>query len=155
MANQIKFNIGFNVDKSGLNDLKASLAQMQNLTVQDIIGTGSVSKAKKNLKEIQDSATLVEKALAASFNPTFNTYNIDKFKAELRNAGTSISDLTSKWSQAGSAGQIAINGMARAFTKIQIPVKQTNELLDKMGKTFANTIRWSRLGVLQKNQILR
>jgi hypothetical protein len=43
MAKQgnIKFNVGFNVDKSGLNELKSSLASLQHIDKFDLVDASS------------------------------------------------------------------------------------------------------------------
>ena len=59
MANggTIKYKVGFDVDSSGLNAIKTSLAEIKKLTTQDILKlnpnfNGDVSKAAEKLNEI-------------------------------------------------------------------------------------------------------
>ena len=52
MANggSIKYNIGFNVDKSGINQLKSSLQEIKSMTAKEfmnITGGNDLCKAKK------------------------------------------------------------------------------------------------------------
>ena len=43
----ITFGIDFNVNKSGLNDLKKSLQDVQKMTTKDLVGNLGSSQAKK------------------------------------------------------------------------------------------------------------
>ena len=78
MANQIKFKVGFDVDKAKLNQLKTSLQQIKNLNYKDLmsINNTSASTSKAALKEIKTQAKRVEDALKAAFNPKLGTVNI-------------------------------------------------------------------------------
>lgn len=140
---ELRFGVGFNVDKSGLNELKTSLQQLQNLTVGDIVGADSIADAKRKLSDIKDTAIEVEKALAKSFNPTLNTYDINKFNKEIAKTSGGVASLGAAWVNAGASGTQAMISMASALTSIQLPLKETHSLLTSMGNTLANTIRWT------------
>ena len=85
MANggSIKYSVGFNVDKTGLNQMKASLQELLNLTKQDLIKiNGKATDAE--LDRIKKSAKEVESALERAFNPNLGTLNVSKFNQELQ-----------------------------------------------------------------------
>ena len=84
MANggSIKYNVGFNVDKSGLNQLKSSLQEIKNMTAKDfmnITGGNDLAKAKNELDEIHRTLGKVDAAFESAFNSDLGTLNIAKF----------------------------------------------------------------------------
>ena len=82
----ITFGIDFNVNKSGLNELKKSLQDVQKMTTKDLVGNlGNNNQAKKALEDAKRSAAELEQALKRAYNPTLNTTNVSKFNQELKN----------------------------------------------------------------------
>ena len=104
MANQgrVNFGIGFNVDKSGLNNLKRELQNLINLNEKDLIKINADATIK-DLNEIQNVASRVSDALEKSFNPKLNTTDLTKFKQELN--GLSIDQIKTAFDKAGQSGQ--------------------------------------------------
>lgn len=143
MANKkgnIKFGVGFDVDKSGLEQLKASLASLSHIDKFDLI---DASADIKELNEIKTVATQVSAALQKSFNTDLGTYNIQAFKKELAKAELNISSIGKTFLGAGEKGKIAFRDMAKAISSTKLELKETHSLLDKMGETLMNTVRWS------------
>lgn len=145
MANQGRINIGigFNVDQSGLNQLKASLASIQNMSTKDLINIDSKGEAEKKLKEIKTMANQIETALQQSFNPVLNTYNIDAFKKKLNENVGSLSQVRAKMAEIGAQGTIAFRNLATAISSTKLPLRESHDLLKSMGVTLMNTVKWS------------
>ena len=144
MANQgrINYTIGFNVDQTGLNQLKTSLNNLQNLTAKDLIHLDG-QQAKDVLKDISIEAKRVETALQTSFNPTLNTYNIDTFRKKLKESGADLPKIRQEFSKAGVQGTIAFRNLANAVSSTKMPLQETHDLLRSMGTTLTNTVKWS------------
>jgi hypothetical protein len=51
---KINFTVGFQVDQSGLNQLKSSLARLQSTSPKDLIGVENAEEKLKALKPILD-----------------------------------------------------------------------------------------------------
>ena len=142
MANggSIKYTVGFNVDKSGLNQIKASLQELQNLTHADLkmvnanATNGELEKIKKTAKE-------VESALERAFNPNLGTLNISKFNQELKNLG--VQRVYDDFNKAGQAGQNAFRNITSDILTTNMKLKQSHTLLDNIATTVGNTIKWS------------
>ena len=142
MANrQITYGIGFSVDRAGLDQLKKELQQLSNLSVfnQEKMG---LKLPNKELTEIRESAKQVEAALTQAFNVNLGTINIAKFNQALAASGTSISQVSAKLNSAGITGQTAISKMSLSLMTTNLQLKQSNTLLNQMGTTLANTIKW-------------
>ena len=144
MANQgrINFTVGFNIDQSGLNQLKSSLASLQNLKTSDLVNIDS-KQAAAELNSIKAAAKTVEVALQQSFNPALNTYNIDLFKKKLAESGTNVTKLKTEFTKAGAEGSVAFRNLATAITSTKLPLQETHDLIKSMGTTLMNTIKWS------------
>ena len=57
MANggRINYSVGFNVDKTGLNQIRSSLQEIKNLTAQDLMRIGGhddLQRAKRELDSL-------------------------------------------------------------------------------------------------------
>ena len=70
MANQIKYQVGFDVHKEGLNQLKSSLQQLQKMKISDLmkINKTDYDSASTLLGDIKNEAVKVEDALKKAFN---------------------------------------------------------------------------------------
>ena len=136
---RVKIGVGFDVDKSGLNELKSSLVNLQNATKLDVF---NVSTTKKELAEIQQSANQVAAALNKSYNAKLGTYNIEAFKKEINATTGGLSALQQQWSKVAT-GERAFRNLANSLTSTNLELKETHSLLDSMGTTLMNTIKWS------------
>ena len=140
----IEFGIGFKVDKSGLKDIESSLRNLVKATPQDLFGAAASSKdAKQAMSDIREQAAHVKKALEDAYNPTLGTLNIDKFNKSLQGSETSLNQVYQAFSKAGKQGNQTFNSIAREVLTTNVKLKQTHSLLDSMGTTMINTIKWS------------
>lgn len=142
MANQgrVNFGIGFNVDKSGLNNLKRELQNLINLNEKDLIKINADATIK-DLNEIQNVASRVSDALEKSFNPKLNTTDLTKFKQELNGLG--IDQIKAAFDKAGQSGQNAFRNISVELLTTNKNLKETSQYLNKMADTLSNTVRWS------------
>lgn len=144
MANQgrINFGVGFQIDKTGLNELKTQLQSLQNLKADDLISVDA-KKATAELEEIKRVAGQVEQALENSFNPKLNTTDLAKFRQELATSGLSIKTIQTEFNKAGESGKNAFRSLATELLTTNKNLRESSKWLDKMAETMANTVRWS------------
>lgn len=140
---QINFGVGFNVDKSELNDLKKAIDQIYATKPSSIIDAKSITDARARLTEIQNTADKVEEALTKAFNPKLNTVNITKFNTELANSGLTLEQIYKDFSQVGDVGQRAFTKLSAEILTTNTTLKNTQTILDKMGETLINTVKWN------------
>ena len=133
---RIDFQIGFKTDKSGIEDLKKSLQQIQKIKPANFDGT------KEDLREVKSVAADVESALTKAFNPNINSINLKTFDNELKTSKRSIDDIYASFSKAGAQGQVAFSQMARSVLTTNQQLKQTHSLINQMGTTMVNTVKW-------------
>ena len=140
---QINFGVGFNVDKSELNDLKKAIDQIYATKPSSIIDAKSITDARARLTEIQNTAGKVEEALTKAFNPKLNTVNITKFNTELANSGLTLEQIYKDFSQVGDVGQRAFTKLSAEILTTNTTLKNTQTILDKMGETLINSVKWN------------
>ena len=133
-GNRIDFTVGFNIDKTGLNQLESSLDK--------ITAKSQLPGATKQLKEAGVMAQQVGDILRNSFNYDFNQVNIGAFTQGLNSAGLSMDQLRSKFTAAGSQGTAAFSQLGSSILNTKIQIKESNTLLDKMARTMTNTVTW-------------
>lgn len=144
MANRITYQVGYQVDKTALNEIKASLQSLQLLTANDLMKldkTMNLRQANEQLQQIKKSASEVSDALSRSFNTNLGTLNISKFNTELKKLD--INRVYRDFSAAGVAGQTAFRNVTTQILTTNMQLKQTHSLLDSMAVTMRNTIKWS------------
>ena len=135
----INYTVKYNIDKTGLNQMKASLQEILNLTHGDLIKINSKA-TQEDLKRIQASAKEVESALERAFNPNLGTLNVSKFNQELKKLD--VNRIYKDFSMAGQAGRNAFRNITSDILTTNMQLKQTHTLLDNMATTMANTIKW-------------
>lgn len=142
MAQNSQVNVGikFRSDtkdvENSLNKLKKSLQDLQKIKLSDFKGNA------KDLDEMQQTAKKVQIALEKAFNPTLNTTNVKTFQSELQKTVGSIDQVYNKLKLAGPQGEVAFHQMATEVLTTNLKLKETNSLIDSMGKTMVNTVKW-------------
>ena len=153
MANQIKYQVSFDVHKQGLDQLKASLQQIQKLSPKDLmkINQTDLKTAQGIFLDIKTQALNVEDALKKAFNPKLNTVNISEFNRILKDSDSSIDQIYSSFKQAGVSGENAFRNLSSQVLRTNIQLKENHTILDKIAKTFANTIKWNIASAVVNN----
>ena len=145
MANEIRYQVGFDVKQGDLSKLKSSLQQLQKLKISDVMKINSTDAASATtmLTKIKTQAKNVEDALKNAFNAKLNTVNIQSFNRSLRTSGTTIQQIYKAFSSAGTSGENAFRSLSSQVLSTNIQLKETHGLLDKMATTLTNTIKWN------------
>ena len=146
MANQIRYQVGFDIQKQGLNELKASLQQISKMKLSDLmkINNSNATEAAAALGKIKEQAAKVEIALQKAFNTKLGTTNIETFNKVLKqDLGSSIEQVHATFSKAGTAGENAFRSLSNQVLTTNTQLKQSHTLLDNMATTLGNTIKWN------------
>lgn len=141
--NQIRFGVGFNVDSSSLNAIKSQLQELARLADFKIGDANSTERMRTDFSNLKQTIAQVAALLDQSFNKDLGTLNIAKFNQGLKNSGTSLNQLQASFSTAGVAGQNAFRNLTARILTTKTQIKQTQEWIEKMSNTMANTLRWS------------
>lgn len=131
---KIQFQVGVKKDEASFKSLKQSLQEIAKIKPTEF--SGSI----KELNEIKDTAKKVETALTNAFNPKINSINLKEFKQQLGNLN--IDKIYKDFSQLGVQGQVAFSKVASSVLTTNLQLKETSSLIDSMGKTMVNTVKW-------------
>lgn len=148
MARQqkISYGIDFEVNKKGLQDIMEQLNKIKSMTkieFAEVTGKSPTKAMVKEMQQIQSTARKVESALKTAFNPKINSVNIQTFKAELAKSGQTLQSVQASFAKMGTVGTNAYRSLHSELTRFNTQAKETNTLLNKIGTTLTNTIKWN------------
>ena len=140
MANKrFDYVIGFNADTSKLSSaLKQLEVQLNKIATGKISGNFGIEQ----IREASSAATQLGAHLKAAINVDTGKLDISKFARSLHSSNTTLSSLSASLTKVGPAGQVAFMNIARAITEAEMPLKRSNELINKLWITMKNTVRW-------------
>lgn len=141
----INFQINLTTDKTGLNELKTSLNELQRMTASDLMDLNkgmNIQQANNSLKELRSMASSIQLALGSAFNKDLGTVNVTKFNAELSKTGYSLQSISNAFYAAGEKGKAAFRNLATEALTAQRQVRQTHNIIQDMANTMANTVKW-------------
>ena len=140
--NSIKYSVGFNVDKSGLNQIKSALEEIKKVSLQDlkIINNKDLSQTLDDFRALESSIAQLEGALKKAFNADLGTINVAKFNQELKHMD--LATIQKNFYNAGATGQKAFRNITSEILTTNMQLKQTHKFLDNMATTMANTVKW-------------
>lgn len=141
-SGKMNFGIGFNVDKTGLNDLKAAFEQIQKLSAKDLTAQGQKTGLAE-LESLKKQAKQVEEIFNKNYNFKLNTLNVENFNKDLKNSGINLEQFQIACNKAGNVGSAAFRNLSMGISEAKGELKETHTLLKQMGDTLMNTIRWS------------
>ena len=140
MANKrFDYVIGFSADTSKLSSaLKQLEVQLNKIATGKISGNFGIEQ----IREASNAATQLGAHLKAAINVDTGKLDISKFARSLHSSNTTLSSLSTSLTKVGPAGQVAFMNIARAITEAEMPLKRSNELINKLWITMKNTVRW-------------
>lgn len=140
MANKrFDYVIGFSADTSKLSTaLKQLESQLNNIATGKISGNFGIEQ----IREASSAATQLGAHLKAAINVDTGKLDISKFARSLHSSNTTLSSLSASLTRVGPAGQAVFMNIARAITEAEMPLKRSNELMNKLWITMKNTVRW-------------
>ena len=146
MANggRIDFTIGYKVDKTGLNDMKKQLEDISKMSATQIkIDNPSLNmkEAMSAMQKVRIAVDEIKPALDKSFDTTTGIVNLEKLRNSLQKLN--LSEIQNRFNAIGPKGQQAFLNISKAALTTNVNLKQTSSLVDKMGQTLVNTLKWS------------
>lgn len=146
MANRIDFQVGYTIDKSGLNEVQNALKQVQ-LEANKASRSGTLTN---ELKEASKAAQQLQTILNDAWNGKLNQLDLSKLNNSIKATYGSVEQLRASFTLAGNAGSTGATTAATAYNKFassvlntNLQLKQSNKLLDDMATTMGNTVRWA------------
>lgn len=140
MANKrFDYVIGFSADT---NKLSSALKQLESQLNKIATGKISGNFGIEQIREASSAATQLGAHLKAAINVDTGKLDISKFARSLHSSNTTLSSLSASLTRVGPAGQAAFMNIARAITEAEMPLKRSNELMNKLWISMKNTVRW-------------
>lgn len=136
--NRINFSVGYTVDKTGLQDLKQSLQEVQKAGEKAASGVSM----EESLKESCRAAQQLESILDDAWNSKLGELNLSKVNQGIKTTFGSVSNLKTSLEQSGKVGKEAYSQVATAILNTNLQLKESNKLLDDMATSMANTVKW-------------
>ena len=145
-SNNIDFNINLKTtsDLSGVNTVKKALNELKTITPSDFMKihpTVDMNQARSEVMKFKPVLRDVQEAFDKALDPTTGILNIEKLNTSLNSIG--IDKIATSFSAMGADGQKALTRIAAASMTTNVKLKETSSLIDNMGKSLLNTIRWS------------
>lgn len=134
---RLNLEIGYSVDKSGLNQIKTSLSDLMNSS--KAIGTNISAGMKEANAQVKQLTGL----LAASTNAQTGALDVAKFSTGLTNAGMSLSNVRNSLSAFGHEGVATFSTLNKQLLSAQTTMTKTEGIAAQLGKTFTNTFLYS------------
>ena len=137
--NQDQYTIQINADatraKKEIADLLKSLKA---------VGTMNLDKLGLDTQIREASVAADELAIHLKNATNVNTgkLNLVEFNKSIQASGRSMNELITTLAQGGNVGQQAFRQLTAAIANTQVPIKQTNALLNNMMTTLKNTVKW-------------
>lgn len=140
---QVMYDINFNVDMSSLELLKEALNNIQTMSSSTYIKINGAKDAENQLKQLKTTASQVEIAMDAAFNPKLNTLNLDQFNAILQKSGLTIQEIGRRFNSAGDNGKRAFRDLTEQLFTANTELKKSKTFLENIGDTLFNAAKWS------------
>lgn len=134
---QIRYNVGFNIDKTGLNELTKTLQNVQ----QELNKTNNTD-VDGSLKDGVRAAQQLESILNDAWNSKLNQLDLNKVNTGIKSTFGSVQQLKNEMEKGGATGSAAYNKIASSILNTNLQLKQSNKLLDDMADTMAKTVKW-------------
>ena len=110
-SNQIRFNVGFNVDRTGLNELQNAL---RNIQTEASRATGT-SQMEQDLRAAGQAASQLSNILNQSWNNKLGQLDLSKVNSGIKKTFGSVQDLKKEMEKSGPAGSAAYNQVASSI----------------------------------------
>ena len=138
-GNRQQFTLQFNADTS---QAKKAVSDLMN-SLKEVTKNNSLSlNINADLIKGAEAAQELETHLRSAVNVNTGQLNLVAFNKSLQQSGQSLSTLVTNLANAGSTGQQAFINLATAISQTQVPLRQTNALINNMMTTLKNTVKW-------------
>lgn len=133
---RIDFQMNFNANKNGLNDISTMLKDIQ----QQALKAGKLGTLTNELEQASIEAKKLETILNQAWNSKLNQLDLSKVNQSIKTTYGSVNQLKNKLESVGQ-GRV-FNQLQSDLLSTNLQLKQSNKLLDEMATSMANTVKW-------------
>ena len=141
MAKQLNVSLAFTADTSKAKQQLQDLQQSLNKIISSANSKTSEFGLTKELAQATSEASKL-KIMLESATTSSGTLDLGKFSQGLKKSGLELKDYANTLQSLGPEGADAFAKLAQSITTANIPLKQTNKLLNEFATTMKNTVRW-------------
>ena len=141
MAKQLNVNLSFTADASKARQQLKDLQQSLDKLISSTHGKTSELGLTKELAQATSEASKLKIMLESATTST-GTLDLGKFSQGLKKSGLELKDYANTLQSLGPEGAKTFAKLAQSITTANVPLKQTNRLLDEFATTMKNTVRW-------------
>lgn len=134
---RLNLEIGYTVDKSGLNQIQNSLSDL--ITKSKMFGPNIASGMKEASVQVKQLTGL----LASATNAKTGALDMSKFSTGLVNSGMSLNGLRQSLNSFGNEGATTFSTLNKQLLSANTTMTKTEGIAAQLGKTFMNTFMYS------------
>lgn len=144
MANNqtMMVTLRFNSDTSqAKKDIQSLIQEIGKLSTDNLRNglTGNLSTEMKTASvEVQKFATMLRDAV----NVNTGKLDLTKLNASLKASNTDLKKMSQSFSALGTEGVQSFANIVKQINAAEIPLRQTNKLVDKLWLSLKNTVNW-------------
>ena len=143
MADQkIGVSLQFKADTSQavkkMNELQSALQAVQKVSNSTL----PMNQLSSGINQAKDAAAQLAVQLSNAFNQNTGKLDLSRFNRSLKESGMTLEKYKAALMQAGPQGQQAFGQLAAAVASADTHIIRISERMQKLGQTFANTVRW-------------
>lgn len=134
----IEYKVGFVPDTA---QLKKALQEATNEL--DKLGMSKINGIDGRLLKSADAAAQLSRNIKMATDQDTGKLNLTKLDQQLKASGKTLNQYGLELIKLGPSGTKAFMDIANSIVQAEVPTKRITGLLQKMGTTFANTVRWN------------
>lgn len=141
MAKQLNVNLAFTANTS---QAKSQIQSLQQMLEQLSTGTNikGATQLSNDLIQAKDAASQLKVVLEQATNVNTGNLDLSKFSKSLSSGAKDLAYYRQQLEKLGPTGVQAFGQLAQSIMQAEIPIKQTQSLLDEFATTLKNTARW-------------
>lgn len=140
--NNLQVNLTFTADtKQAQAQLRSLQTELNNLMVNSTAGNNMRYLTAETQQAISAAAAL-KVQLQEATNVNTGKLDLNKLNNSLKNSGMSLKQYGHQLEMLGPQGVQAFGSITRAIANAEIPMLRLSGMVQKLGQTLANTMRW-------------
>ena len=150
MAKQLNVDVNLNTAQA-----EAKLKNLQNLLSQAITSSSKSSSGGLTQEIVQatKAASDLKVMLGQAMNPNTGNLDLSRFSQQLSKSKTSLNDYAKQLTKLGPQGQQAFMSLSKSIVSAEVPMRDSSKLLNELGTTFKNTLRWQATSSIIHNLV--
>ena len=150
MAKQLNVDVNLNTAQA-----EAKLKNLQNLLSQAITSSSKSSAGGLTQEIVQatKAASDLKVMLGQAMNPNTGNLDLSRFSQQLSKSKTSLNDYAKQLTKLGPQGQQAFMSLSKSIVSAEVPMRDSSKLLNELGTTFKNTLRWQATSSIIHNLV--